>query len=199
MSLSIAGKVPIDVNLAPIYAAAGAGHGKRTKTLIVLHETVSHERPGVSDIVGNAKYMASLTPALAAHGILDGEGNVGWAYGMRTQYFYHAKGANEHSIGLEQVSPVPSSKAERIQWWKDNTKLLDTTAAVCAAISKLDHIPLKYDPTAKIGICSHWDVSRAAGLSGGHWDCWPKHRGGHYPIYYVIYKAKQYYSDWFGP
>ena len=79
-------------------------HGRHPKDLIVLHETVSHDVPGLSDIMGVEQYLAAKDYGI--HGCVDKEGNIAWAYGLGNAIFWQCGGVNERSVGIEQVSYV---------------------------------------------------------------------------------------------
>lgn len=181
----------VDVDLRPYFK--GEEPTTHKKTLIVLHETVSHDSPGVGDIKAVAAFMDGI--GLEIHCIIDIEGNVGWAY-EKTHVYDHALGANPQSVGIEQVSDVPllGSNAERIKAWDPRgprRRQLNKVAEWCAWICQSLDIPIRYSDASYPGITSHWDVSQTFLHGDGHWDCKPKHKGGHYPILYVVNKARQ--------
>lgn len=183
----------VDVSLRGMFDS----HGSNRKSLIVLHETVSHDSPGTGDILAPAKFLASK--GYGIHGIVDGDGNSGWAYNRRGLYYHAASGGgnvNTRSIGFEQVSDVPLLKtnAERIKAWDPRGprgKQLRKIAEWCAWLHFAEGIPLVFSDGRTPGITSHWNVSETFLGGDGHWDCHPKHQGGHYPILYVIRKAQQ--------
>ena len=180
----------VDVDLRPYFR--GEEPTTHKKTLIVLHETVSHEAPGTSDIKGVAAFMDA--EGLEIHGIVDKEGNSGWAYEPEHVYD-HVLGANPQSIGFEQVSDIPflPTTAERKAAWlkADRKRQLNKVAEWCAWLHQRLGIPLRYTDGSVPGITSHWDISETFLGGSGHWDCHPIHRGGHYPLLYVVRKAQQ--------
>lgn len=169
-------------------------HGRNHKDLIVLHETVSGDVRGWSDINSVENYLAGKDYGI--HGMTDSEGHIAWAFGLGNAVFWQAGGVNERSIGIEQVSNVmlrsPSNKVRREIWAARNTQMR-ATAKLIAAICRAQRIPLKYSNGLTAGITSHWDVSQHFSASEGHTDCWPVHKGGYYPILTVIRLAKVYY------
>jgi hypothetical protein len=185
----------IDVDLRPYFLTEAGGH--HAKELIVLHETVSHDRPGVSDITGPAAFLDST--GLEIHGIIDIEAHSGWCYDRRAIYDHARSGTgmvNTRSVGFEQVSDVPflPTRAQRRAAWDPKgprRKQLNKVAEWCAWLSTVEKIPLKFSDGRTPGITSHWNVSETFLGGDGHWDCWPIHMGGHYPILYVINRAKQ--------
>lgn len=192
---------PVDLDLKPYFK--GESRGSQPKDMIVLHETVSHNKPGTGDIAGVADFMDRT--GLEIHGIIDKEGHAGWAY-MRNAVFDHTAsgggGVNTRSIGFELISEIPllPTKLERRNaWWDSDTKepnparqkQLDTLALWCAWLSTVERIPLRYSNGAMPGITTHWHVSETWLAGDGHWDCWPIHLGGHFPALYVVNKAQQ--------
>lgn len=184
----------VDVDLRPYFRGEARGH--HAKTLIVLHETVSHNRQGLSDIKGVADFMDST--GLEIHGIIDKEGNVGWCWDRTAVYDHAASGdgnVNTRSVGFELVSEIPflPTRAARRAAWEadDRKKQLDTLALWCAWLSTVEDIPLKYSNGKTPGITTHWHVSETFLGGDGHWDCWPVHFGGHFPALYVVNKAQQ--------
>lgn len=183
----------VDVDLRPYFAGEERGH--QAKSLIVLHETVSYNRPGLTDISGPAAYMDAT--GLEVHGVLDQEGNSGWSYDPTAVYDHAASGqggVNSRSIGFELVSEIPFLKTitERRIAWKSpaRVKQLDEAAAWCAWLHETEGIPLVYSDSEDPGITTHWSVSRRWLGGHGHWDCWPLHLGGHFPVLYVVQKAR---------
>jgi hypothetical protein len=166
-------------------------HGRHPKDLVVLHETVSPNVAGSSDIEGVARYLAQK--GYGIHGITDNDGNIAWALGLGDAVFWQAGGVNERSIGIEQVSNVmqgASSNEARKQVWLTMTKELAATSRLLAEISTVWKIPLVYSDGDHPGVTTHWSVSQHHPESEGHTDCWPVHLGGYFPALQVIQMAK---------
>lgn len=184
----------VQVDLRPYYKGEERGHSD--KHLIVLHETVSYDQAGVGDIKGVASFMDA--GGLEIHGIVDIEANSAWCYDPTAVYDHAASGSgnvNTRSIGFEQVSNIPllHTNAERVDAWRPTgprKKQLNKVAEWIAFLHGKVGIPFQYSEGVVAGITSHWDVSQTF-LGSGHWDCKPVHKGGHYPILYVINKAEQ--------
>lgn len=171
-----------------------AVHGYHRKRRIVLHETVSADIPGWVDINNNAAYLDNKDYGM--HGLTDAEGNIAWANGLGRAIFWQAYGDNSEGIGIEQVSRVmlqsPSNPVRRAIWVA-RERQLRATAKLMACICRAHDIPIRYSHNASVaGITSHWDVSQKSG--GDHWDCWPYHRGGYYPIKMVISMTAAYHA-----
>lgn len=193
-------KVPrpkVDVDLRPYFK--GEERSRRDKNLIVLHETVSHNYPGVGDIKGVAAYMDRT--GLEIHAIVDKEAFSAWCHDIRAVYDHTASNGgdvNTRSIGVEIVSEIPFTVqkhgrlAGKEEWRKpDRLKQLDKVSHWVAWWCQEENIPIRYSNGIRSGITSHWDVSQSYHVPGGHWDCWPVHRGGYFPLLYVVYKARQ--------
>jgi hypothetical protein len=185
----------IDVDLRPYFAGEERGHHQ--KSLVVWHETVSHNRPGLGDITGPAAFLDAT--GLEIHGILDIEGHSAWCYDPTAVYDHAASGSgrvNTRAIGFELVSEVPlepNAKIRRLLWDPagPRKRQLDLCARWAAWLYQELGIPLNWSQGNRPGHTSHWNVSRTYLGGDGHWDCWPVHQGGHWPALYVIHKARQ--------
>lgn len=167
-----------------------AVHGRHGKDMIVLHETISSDIPGLADIKGVENYLANKE--FGIHGMTDKEGNIAWAHGFGNAVFWHCGGVNERSIGIEQVSFPPSNVQEAKAYWAGRSKQIRATAKLVAAIANTWKIPLRYSGGDAPGVTSHWSVSKIYPASQGHTDCYPIHLGGYYPAIKVIQMAKIY-------
>lgn len=168
-------------------------HGTHAKDMIVLHETVSPDAKGLSDIRNVEAYLAQKDYGI--HGMTDFEGNIAWAYSLGSAIFYQAGGVNERSIGIEQVSRVMLDSplnAVRAHIWAARQAELRATARLVAAIHNTHAVPLRYSEGLTPGVTTHWDVSQHFRESEGHTDCFPVHKGGYYPVLQVIRLAKLY-------
>ena len=151
--------------------------GSHPKDLIVLHETVSHDHAGLSDITAISKYLGRQ--GYGIHLIVDREGHSGYSNRETGLYFHCAGGnTNRRSIGIELVSFIPGiTKTERYTVWRSRIRQLNSTARWIAYYSKQHGIPLTLSNGHSPGITTHWSVSQAFNVRGGHWDCYPKHLG----------------------
>lgn len=183
----------VDVDLRPYFKGEESGHA--SKTLIVLHETVSYNKPGVMDIRNPAAFLDSR--GYEIHGIIDAEKHSAWCFDPQAIYDHALSGegmVNTRSVGFELVSEVPLMPSVlRYKIWKRRRQQLDKAAHWCAWLNQEFGIPLRYSDSSlsSSGITTHWDVSQRWLGSHGHWDCWPKHKGGYFPILYVINRARQ--------
>src|SRR3990167_4382367 len=149
----------VDVDLRPYFGDEAAFH--TNKELIVLHETVSFNRPGVLDIKNPAAFMDGR--GLEVHGFIDAEGHSGWCFDPRAVYDHAASGSgrvNTRSIGFELVSEIPMLRPGlRFQtWWKRRKQLV--RAAQWIAYLHFDQgIPVRYSDGTRPGVTTHWQVS----------------------------------------
>lgn len=174
-------------------------HGWHSKSLAVLHETVSPDQPGIKDITGVEDFL--VREGYGIHGMTDKEGHKAWAYGLGNAVMWHCGGVNEQSIGIEQVSWIPAQLAkneitlvEARKMWLARDKQLRATAMILACwhnVNPKDHKLVTSDGL-KPGVCAHWNVSQHYAASQGHTDCWPVNDGGYYPLTKVITYAKGY-------
>lgn len=155
----------------------GNVHGRLHPSVIVLHSTESHDRPGTSDVEGILKYLENTADGLGIHWVVDQEGNVGQGANLN-QMVYHAKGANSFSVGIEQIGFAHSTEWKR----KDRLAQLDKVAKLLAYMHKELGIPLKR--SISHGIALHRDFP-----AGGHSDPGTEQE---YPIHYVIRLAQHY-------
>lgn len=145
--------------------------------LIVLHITVSHNRPGLADLDGMLDYLSRPGVQASSHIVNDAEGHDGRLvadeYKAWTQAAY-----NPVALSIEQIEY--SDKRPRSVWLKENARQLDNTAKWVAYWSVKYGIPLTR--STRHGVCQHSDLGRAG---GGHSDC-----GAGYPIDVVLNKAR---------
>jgi hypothetical protein len=189
-------RLKIDLNIGP--AQADNCHGRVPhKSLIVLHETVSPQYPGLADIRGVSSFLDAEDYGI--HGITDNDGHIAYAKGYGRCIFYHAASGNgmvnTRGIGIEQISRVMldyRDRPSRIRAWLHMEKELNATAKLMAAISNTHGIPLVDSNAAHPGVTTHWEVTHTYGVVGGHTDCWPSHLGGYYPKRLVIKLAVRY-------
>lgn len=183
------GSLTLDYNMASLMRPHT--HGKHAKDMVVLHETVSPDLPGLVDIKSIAAYLAGKDYGI--HGIDDADGHTAWAVGLGDSIFYHAGGVNERSLGIEQVSNVmlrSPKNSVRNHIWAARQKQLRATARLLAAIAQTHPaVPLRYSDGLHPGVTTHWDVSQHFKESLGHTDCWPVHKGGYFPVLAVIRMA----------
>lgn len=201
----MAKQVKIDLNIAPLMEPVA--HGRHKKTVVVLHETVSSDAKGLSDVLAVARYMPSN--GLGIHGIIDGEGHLAWDVFGDTHVLYHTASnggnINSYSVGIELVSRVminyPDNR-RRFEWWWQRDAQIDKCAKVLAYLHRTHGIPLEYteaEPQGEgdvpvPGITTHWQITKTYDVPGGHVDCWPKHKDGYFPALRVIHRARYFHK-----
>jgi hypothetical protein len=192
------GKIENVYDLGPMMKSAV--HGTHDKSLVVLHETVSSDIAGWSDVLGVAHYLDEKDYGM--HGIIDKEGHIAWAYGLGKAIFYHAASGdgkvNSRGIGIELVSRVmltASDNTARWRIWWERDAQINAVAKLLAWLSRKHDIPLADSDSSKPGITTHWEVTKrwlGQPPAAGHWDCWPRHKGGYFPKLRIIERAKFY-------
>lgn len=189
-------KIKVDLNIGSLMVPVA--HGRHAKDMVVLHETVSGDYPGFQDILSVARYMPRN--GLGIHAIIDKEGHLAWDVHGDTHLLYHCASnggnINSRSIGIEQVSRVMIDRKDnlgRFRVWMERDRQLVKTAKLLAYLHRTHRIPLQYTEGRKPGITTHWQISKTYNVEGGHWDCWPRHKGGYYPVLYVVHLARHYH------
>lgn len=147
--------------------------------LIVLHITVSHNRPGLGDIDAILNYFDQPSSGASSHIVNDREGHDARCVYDRDKAWTCAA-YNSLSLNIEQIEY--SSARTRQQWLSESRKQLDNTALWIAYWSKKYDIPITH--STRHGVCQHFELGAAG---GGHSDCGPG-----YPMDYVLRKAREY-------
>jgi hypothetical protein len=154
-------------------------------SLIVLHITVSHNRPGLTDIVGIADFFDRTSTQASSHVVNDQEGNdavlvpddrKAW-----TQSAY-----NSPALSIEQIHFDHTISREK--WMRESPRQLANTALWIAHWSIKHGIPIRRAVTPGSGIVARSGVAthKQLGASGGgHVD-----PGTGYPLPYVLWLAR---------
>jgi len=161
--------------ISPNWSSRG---GNRPR-LIVLHITVSHNRPGLGDIDAILGWFGQERSQCSSHIINDRDGNDARCVWDANKAWTQAA-FNPIALAIEQIEF--SAGRTRTEWLKESRKQLDNTAAWVAKWSVAYGIPLKESTTN--GVCEHRTLGAAG---GGHSDCGPG-----YPMDYVLRQARQY-------
>lgn len=173
-------------------------HGVHAKSLIVCHETISHDVDGLADGNAVASYLAAKDYGI--HGIIDREGHLWWAVGLSRAVFYHCASAGSHGdgmvnsrgIGIELVSYPWGSRPQRFRQWLARERQMHELARVIEWQAHHHGIPLHYSDGRHPGVTTHWSVSQTYGVEGGHTDCHPRHLGGYFPVRRILRYARAY-------
>lgn len=141
--------------------------------IIVLHITVSHNRPGLGDLRGIGEYFKVVDAS--SHIVNDREGHD--LRGVRDADKAWTQAAfNPQALSIEQIEFEVKS---RERWLEESKPQLHNSAAWIANWSHLYGIPLRHSISS--GVCQHRDLGAAG---GGHVDC-----SAGYPLDYVLKDA----------
>jgi hypothetical protein len=151
---------------SPNYSSRGGAR----PTLIVVHATAGHNRPGVLDLQGLGSWFSnpSVPPAdrVSAHVATDNEGHSA-RYVADASKAWHCAGYNRVALGVEQV--IPGDGHELTE------DLYRETARWIALWSHLHHIPIREGAVngpyvTRAGVLRH---SQLGVIGGGHSDPGP--------------------------
>lgn len=156
-----------------------SSHGNHDPVRICLHDTESHDAPGVADLAGVASYWHGSGTGYGSHLGIDADGNTG-RYVDDREIAWHVGGHNTGSLGIEQIGMASFSKTT----WLKRKKQLDKVAKWIAYWSKTYNIPITR--SIERGVFTHAMWSAASPLSD-HTD-----PGSGYPLTYVMFRARQY-------
>lgn len=162
--------------------------GRNVPRLIVLHSTEGHERKG--EALSVAKWFGGLSvyaaPKASAHFVVDAGEIVQCV--LTTDQAWHASKVNAFSVGIEIVGRAAQTSAE----WADEYSLatLELVAALISDLSKTLKIPLDFVGAdgilaGKAGVTTHFEVTKAFKIKGGHTD-----PGPHFPMHSLLANAK---------
>lgn len=148
--------------------------------LIVLHDTESHDRDGLSDVESLLAWFANPSAQVSIHIIVDGEGNSGRCV-PDLEKAWHCMSYNSQSLGIEQVGFATYTNPF---WTKNNRKQLVKVARWIAWWSKAHGIPIRDARKGGSGVTTHAALGVAG---GGHHD-----PGINYPFKVVLALARHY-------
>jgi hypothetical protein len=136
-------------------------------TLIVIHVTAGHNRPGVADLVGLGGWFSNpdVPPKkrVSSHVATDNEGHSA-RFVRDDDKAWHCAAYNRMSLGIEQVAPGTGAEITR--------DMLRETARWVARWNKKFGIPIREGKVSngqmlRSGIVRHSDLGA---LGGGHAD-----------------------------
>lgn len=145
--------------------------------LIVLHITVSHNRPGAADALAIADFFNNSSAQASSHLVIDAEGHSVRCVPDGAKAWTQAA-FNPQALSIEQVEYADKPRA---QWLAENKAGLERTALQVAWWAHKYGIPITHS-TYK-GVCQHRDLGAAG---GGHTDCGPG-----YPFDWVLARARE--------
>jgi len=137
-----------------------------TPTLIVIHATVSHNRPGNADLASIGDFFMNPAVQASSHVCVDNEGNSA-RYVWDKDKAWHCAGYNRMSLGIEQILPADGSEVTQAMYRE--------AARWVARWSKRYGIPIRKGKVSngqvlRSGVVRHSELGR---LGGGHSDPGP--------------------------
>lgn len=138
-----------------------SSRGGARPTLIVIHATAGHNRPGITDLEGLGGWGANPLSQVSWHVATDNEG-----HSLRSvrdsDKAWHVAGYNRMALGIEQVLPGDGTEVTRA--------MLEETARWVARWSKLHGIPIQKARVTQSGIVLRPGVIRHSelGVLGGN-------------------------------
>ncbi|HXR30818.1 MAG TPA: peptidoglycan recognition family protein [Solirubrobacterales bacterium] len=160
--------------------------GKRP-SIIVLHTTEGHNRPGVGDLADLAAFFDRTSTQASSHIANDAEGHDCRMVPDSRKAWTQAE-LNSVALSIEQIGFAAQGKGD---WFGDAPHQLANTARWIAWWSKKYGIPIRRGVVSgttvlKSGVCSHKQLGAAG---GGHVD-----PGTAYPFEYVLDLARVFAS-----
>jgi N-acetyl-anhydromuramyl-L-alanine amidase AmpD len=136
--------------------------------LVVIHTMEMDEKGSTAEDC--ARWFRNPEARVSAHYCVDNNSEVQCV--LEEDVAWCAPGANHNGIHIEHAGRARQTRED----WRDpySQTMLDRSAIMCADICRRHKIPLTFllapDLVAqRRGITTHWQVSRAFGLSS-HWD-----------------------------
>lgn len=169
---------PIEDGLRPVnFTPADRGVGDIR--LCVMHSIQSPVISGVTR--NNALWMAGKAPAAAPRA------SIHWWVGPKDSDVLHtleekhvawgAKGGNRHGVHIEQTGYTANPHRGIVQtdWLGEGLPVLERSSYVARGICERYGLPIVWlTPNeiagGKLGLCSHWGVTAAFAVAGGHFD-----------------------------
>lgn len=178
------------VRVRPRVVVKKASPNQSTRTapisLIVLHDTESHNYPGSSDLKGLANWFANPNAQVSSHVATDGDG-FSARFVHDDMKAWHCAGFNSASLGIEQIGFATDTRDQ----WFSRRKQLRETARWIARWSLLHGIPIQKGSVNgangtiyKPGVVTH---AMLGSRGGGHHDPGPG-----YPFNTVLWLARYY-------
>jgi hypothetical protein len=86
--------------------------GGARPTLVVVHATAGHNRPGIADLAGLAGWFGDSASQVSSHVATDNEGNSA-RFVPDDRKAWHCAAYNRMSLGIEQIAPGDGSEITR--------------------------------------------------------------------------------------
>jgi hypothetical protein len=150
-------------------------------TLIVIHATAGHNRPGIGDLQGLGAWFANPINAVSSHVATDNEGHSA-RFVRDADKAWHVAGYNRMALGIEQIAPGDGTEITDLMYCE--------TARWVARWSHMHGIPIRQGvvtstgAVVKPGVIRH---SQLGMLGGGHADPGPydEHKMLQYARFYL--------------
>jgi len=170
---------PEVTNIVPSKSSRGGA----SPSLIVLHTTEGHNRPGISDLVGLGSFFANTSHEASSHVANDAEGNDA-RFVPDGDKAWTCASFNSVSLNIEQIGFASTEKED---WFKGARRQLANTARWIAFWHKEFDIPIRRGAVSgssvtRSGVVGHGDLGSPG---GGHTD-----PGSGYPLEYVLDLAR---------
>jgi N-acetyl-anhydromuramyl-L-alanine amidase AmpD len=164
------------VNVRRISPNCSSRAGARP-TLIVIHVTAGHNRPGIGDLVGLASWFGQRGSQVSSHVATDNEGHSA-RFVNDTMKAWHVAAYNRMSLGIEQIAPGTGAEI--------TDAMLHETARWVATWSNTHGIPIQEAKVSggrvlRPGVIRH---SQLGSLGGGHSDPGP------YDMHHMLDRAR---------
>jgi len=154
--------------------------------LIVLHDTESHDYPGLVDLRAIGAWFDNPKSQASSHVCVDGTG-ISAQYVPDGAKAWHCKSFNSISLGIEQIGYATFTQA---MWNRNDRAQLKKVAKYIAYWSKEYGIPIRQGEVSRSGAVTRSGVVTHAQLGllgGGHHD-----PGPNYPFSAVLLAARYY-------
>jgi N-acetyl-anhydromuramyl-L-alanine amidase AmpD len=138
----------------------GATHGSQHPVAVVIHATISLNRPGVADVLAIPNYWRLQGKGYNAHCVTDGEGHTAKC-ALDSQICWAVAGSNTGRLHIELVGSDTDSRAT---WLSDGRRQGVKEAAKWTAYwGHRWKIPMRR--SVKHGVAGHVDYSNAYHVS----------------------------------
>jgi hypothetical protein len=149
-------------------------------TLITVHATAGHNRPGITDLTGLGSWFGQTASEVSAHVAADNEAHSA-RFVADLDKAWHCAGFNRVALGIEQVLPGDGTEI--------TTELYQETARWVALWSHLHGIPIRQGRVegprvVRSGAIRHSELGI---IGGGHAD------PGRYDEHHMLDRARWYY------
>lgn len=165
--------------------ACQSARNTKDVSLIVIHTTEGHDRPGIGDLDALGDYFNNPAVQASSHVAIDGEGHSAQYVGDRRKAWTCA-GFNSRSLNIEQIGFARFTLKD----WQRRRKQLDKCAWYIAYWSGKHGIPIRKGrvnsrtgEVLRSGVVRHSDLGD---VGGNHGD-----PGRGYPLRRVLRKARK--------